>query len=428
MSVDSKQAAIKYLSIPPEARTLEDVNAIYELTKHVEFFYKTLQDDGKIHRACCKLMTYEQFNPGDTIVTYGDVGDKFYIILTGELSVIVPIFTDTQDQINKEMKEVRILSDGNSFGELALIRGGLRAATIKAKTLSTLVVLKKNDFKKTLSYITEKKINEKVEALKKIPLFSTISHLELQKLSYYFSEVKYYKGQIVYREKTPSDTLYFIKSGDFKLTKAEYDHHEPYGLKIPNINNNRIKTQRTLTKKATDLQIVIKGDNESLGYEEMVEKDIFYKTTCTCISTVGVVYSISFTHFRQRIRNPYCWKIINEKIKIDKINYTERIRNLQSVENLKEEFMFKKPKYEPFCMTQKSEVLRKYSPVRDILENNILLAPTIRNVETCKNLVYKLRFGSIDKTIPKPKRQTHSIIGSFITRSSMHSSDLRHAL
>jgi len=52
----------------------------------------------------------------------GDEGDNFYVIDSGEVEVYV----------NNTM--VLNISEGGSFGELALIYGTPRAATVKAKT------------------------------------------------------------------------------------------------------------------------------------------------------------------------------------------------------------------------------------------------------------------------------------------------------
>merc|ERR1719284_276532 len=58
--------------------------------------------------------------PGEVIIQQGDEGDNFYIIDSGDVEVYV----------NGE-KVVQI-SEGGSFGELALIYGTPRAATVKA--------------------------------------------------------------------------------------------------------------------------------------------------------------------------------------------------------------------------------------------------------------------------------------------------------
>lgn len=56
------------------------------------------------------------------ILVTGDEGDNFYVIDSGEVEVYV----------NNQM--VPNISEGGSFGELALIYGTPRAATVKAKT------------------------------------------------------------------------------------------------------------------------------------------------------------------------------------------------------------------------------------------------------------------------------------------------------
>ena len=62
------------------------------------------------------------YKAGETIIQQGEEGDFFYIIDLGEVEVYV------------NNKCVTAISDGGSFGELALIYGTPRAATIKAKS------------------------------------------------------------------------------------------------------------------------------------------------------------------------------------------------------------------------------------------------------------------------------------------------------
>merc|ERR1712200_5530 len=59
---------------------------------------------------------------GDIIIQQGDEGDNFYVIDQGEVEFYV------------DGNLVAMIGDGGSFGELALIYGTPRAATVKAKT------------------------------------------------------------------------------------------------------------------------------------------------------------------------------------------------------------------------------------------------------------------------------------------------------
>ena len=60
--------------------------------------------------------------PDETIIEQGDDGDNFYVIDSGEVDVYV------------NGNYMTTISDGGSFGELALIYGTPRAATVKVAT------------------------------------------------------------------------------------------------------------------------------------------------------------------------------------------------------------------------------------------------------------------------------------------------------
>jgi CRP-like cAMP-binding protein len=60
--------------------------------------------------------------PGEVVFVQGDKGDKMYVIRSGEV------------EIERDGKVVEKLTDGDIFGEMALIDGSPRAATARAKT------------------------------------------------------------------------------------------------------------------------------------------------------------------------------------------------------------------------------------------------------------------------------------------------------
>jgi hypothetical protein len=71
---------------------------------------------------------------GQAVVTQGDAGDSFYVVASGELSVTV------------DGRDAGTLREGDSFGEIALLRDIPRTATVSALLDSTLVVLHRDEF------------------------------------------------------------------------------------------------------------------------------------------------------------------------------------------------------------------------------------------------------------------------------------------
>lgn len=72
--------------------------------------------------------------PGDTIVRQGDHGDRFYVISSGKVDVVV----DGQVQATQ--------GPGDHFGEIALLRDVPRTATVTALTDVDLLALERDDF------------------------------------------------------------------------------------------------------------------------------------------------------------------------------------------------------------------------------------------------------------------------------------------
>jgi CRP-like cAMP-binding protein len=89
----------------------------------------------EVQKQFAKDMKKLIFKAGETICSQGEVGDTMYIIAEGVVNVIVEVSTDDKHGKKKSSAEVvTFLSDGDYFGEMALLCGDERNATIVAKT------------------------------------------------------------------------------------------------------------------------------------------------------------------------------------------------------------------------------------------------------------------------------------------------------
>jgi len=88
------------------------------------------------------------YNDSDIIIKQGDVGENFYLIESGEASVL-------QEDDKGEVHEISTLHKGEYFGELALLTDKPRAATIKAKGKIKCATLGKKAFTRLLGPVVD---------------------------------------------------------------------------------------------------------------------------------------------------------------------------------------------------------------------------------------------------------------------------------
>jgi putative ABC transport system ATP-binding protein len=96
----------------------------------------------EIDLAIANKMAEEAFDPGEVIFRQGDVGEKFYMIRAGSVEGV----RHREDGTREEF----ILAEGDFFGEIALMKGQARNATLVARSEVDLFSLTKADFDEIL--------------------------------------------------------------------------------------------------------------------------------------------------------------------------------------------------------------------------------------------------------------------------------------
>jgi len=140
--------------------------------------------------------------PGETIIEQGEDGDNFYVIDSGEVDVYVhdEYFTT--------------ITDGGSFGELALIYGTPRAATVKAKTNVKLFAIDRSTYRRVLMGSTIKKRKQYDEFLSKVPIFGELDKWERSTVADALESCVYEEGTHVIEQGQTGDDFFIIMNGE----------------------------------------------------------------------------------------------------------------------------------------------------------------------------------------------------------------------
>ncbi len=76
---------------------------------------------------------------GSTIISEGDPGDALFVVVSGEVEVV------------QGGRRVKLLREADYFGELAVLTGETRSASVRAVTDCLLLKLEREDFHRVLA-------------------------------------------------------------------------------------------------------------------------------------------------------------------------------------------------------------------------------------------------------------------------------------
>ncbi len=108
---------------------------------------------------------------------------------------------------------VATLSDGKSFGELALLYNTPRQATIRSQGPAQLFSLDRVTFRYTLAKSSSERSNHIQHSLAQVSLLSGLTQLQLSKISEAVEIIKFEPGQTVIKKGSEGNIFYMIKEG-----------------------------------------------------------------------------------------------------------------------------------------------------------------------------------------------------------------------
>ncbi|XP_073492950.1 cAMP-dependent protein kinase type I-beta regulatory subunit isoform X2 [Lithobates pipiens] len=151
---------------------------------------------------------------GETVILQGDEGDNFYVIDQGEADVYV----------NGEW--VTSIGEGGSFGELALIYGTPRAATVKAKTDLKLWGIDRDSYRRILMGSTLRKRKMYEEFLSKVSILESLDKWERLTVADALEPVQFEDGEKIVVQGEPGDDFFIITEGTASVLQRRSDNEE----------------------------------------------------------------------------------------------------------------------------------------------------------------------------------------------------------
>jgi CRP-like cAMP-binding protein len=247
-SIVNADPILSALRVAPELRTEADLIPIVEFVKGLKFFHSFSYYPETVAQIAARLELHSFVN-GSHVFHEGEVGQVFYVILDGEVSIYKRKRVQSMEAVLENILLVK-LGCGQHFGETALeSKDGLRTATAIATKNSNLLVLRREDY---LAILSQFKVLLKVAVKKCLSMHSSMfSHLPTKTLET-LSEVA------VVRSFTPNSTIYIagtrissimiVRSGLVKLIKpiSKVD----FEASVKEIEK-KVKTQSLLPKIST---------------------------------------------------------------------------------------------------------------------------------------------------------------------------------
>jgi len=148
--------------------------------------------------------------PGEVIIQQGDEGDNFYIIDTGEVEVYV----------NGE--KMVTIGEGGSFGELALIYGLPRAATVKASSSTDVKLwgIDRDSYRRILMGSTIRKRKMYEEFLSKVSILDNLDKWERLTVADALEPTSFEDNEVVVKQGEQGNDFFIIVEGTAVVTQT----------------------------------------------------------------------------------------------------------------------------------------------------------------------------------------------------------------
>ena len=204
------------------------------------FIFRDLDDEQE--RGVLNAMQERKVGRNEVVIRQGDVGEYFYVVESGLLHCYIrpePLpptwITDRQSSTNLKPEDMFVqpgyhpefgrqvaeCNPGTSFGELALMYGHPRAATVLSIEPSTLWSLDRITFRTIILKAAHRRRTMYEQFLSSVTLLSSLDAAERSKIADALVSKLYHDGEAVVKQGEMGDTFFFVEEGEAVVTKVQ---------------------------------------------------------------------------------------------------------------------------------------------------------------------------------------------------------------
>ena len=193
-------------------KTEEEVARIENFIK-ANFLFQHMAPKQKRDAMMC--MERVTVSPGQNVIVQGDKGDKgsFYIVESGRYDVSV------RDEDGIMNVVLSYDNAGEAFGELSLMYGKPRAATVTAKVDGALWALNRTAFRGCM--MKRNTATDLISVLKRVEILKTLSIPQLQRLCDLLAEEEFKAGEHVVKQGESGQQIFIVEEGELVVTKID---------------------------------------------------------------------------------------------------------------------------------------------------------------------------------------------------------------
>jgi CRP-like cAMP-binding protein len=268
--------------IRSQRKSFNQVTKLYEKLGKIDFFRNYANKDQKaVVYDLLSKMKLEEYPANKVVFMRGEVATKFYIILEGEVAIFLDDDKGLQNKcpypaIEKNfsadpqffcqntqrflLTRVAVMKEGQSFGELGVMHGKPRLASVLTTKDSSFGVLSSEDFRTILQPSILVETDKKVRYFKSL-LDRSCHFDEIWRLTAFFQKITFEKYQTLLNENEGSNRLFVIVEGLIQLEKnicfEDPDYKKQLAIKdeqilSPHLAKNSFSNRITLSSLGND--------------------------------------------------------------------------------------------------------------------------------------------------------------------------------